>query len=103
MGKPRLCFTLLYSDGDFCLSRNFKIQKVGDLEWIKTNYEFESISRSIDELVILNVDRTGPTKKFIEDIRRIIDGCFMPIAIGGGIRSKEDAKKFLRMVRTKLS
>lgn len=94
MGKPRLCFTLLYSDGDFCLSRNFKIQKVGDLEWIKTNYEFESISRSIDELVILNVDRTGPTKKFIEDIRRIIDGCFMPIAIGGGIRSKEDAKKF---------
>ena len=94
MGKPRLCFTLLYSDGDFCLSRNFKIQKVGNLEWIKDNYEFESISRSIDELVILNIDRTGPTEKFIEDIRRIIDGCFMPIAIGGGIRSKEDAKIF---------
>ena len=28
MGKPRLCFTLLYSDGDFCLSRNFKIKKL---------------------------------------------------------------------------
>ena len=94
MGKPRLCFTLLYSDGDFCLSRNFKIQKVGNLEWIKSNYEFESISRSIDELVILNIDRTGPTKIFIEDIRKIIDGCFMPIAIGGGIRSREDAKIF---------
>ena len=44
--------------------------------------------------MILNIDRTGPTEKFIEDIRRIIDGCFMPIAIGGGIRSKEDAKIF---------
>lgn len=94
MGKPRLCFTLLYSDGDFCLSRNFKIQKVGNLDWIKSNYEFESISRSIDELLILNIDRTGPTDKFIEDIRKIIDGCFMPIAIGGGIRSEDDAKIF---------
>ena len=94
MGKPRLCFTLLYSDGDFCLSRNFKIQKVGNLDWIKSNYEFESISRSIDELIILNVDRTGPTEKFIENIRKIIDGCFMPIAIGGGIRNEADAKKF---------
>ncbi len=94
MGKPRLCFTLLYSNGDFCLSRNFKIQKVGNLEWIKSNYEFESISRSIDELVILNIDRTGPTDKFIEDIRKVIDGCFMPIAIGGGIRNEMDAKVF---------
>ena len=94
MGKPRLCFTLLYSEGDFCLSRNFKVQKVGNLEWIKSNYEFESISRSIDELVILNIDRTGPTDKFIDDIRKIIDGCFMPIAIGGGIRSQKDAKIF---------
>lgn len=94
MGKPRLCFTLLYSDGNFCLSRNFKIQKVGNLDWIKSNYEFESISRSVDELIILNIDRTGPTDKFIEDIRKVIDGCFMPIAIGGGIRSVDDAKIF---------
>ena len=45
-------------------------------------------------MVILNIDRTGPTKVFIEDIRKIIDGCFMPIAIGGGIRSRDDAKIF---------
>ena len=57
MLKPRLIFTLLYADKSFNLSRNFKLQNVGDYEWLTNNYEFESIARSIDELVILNVNR----------------------------------------------
>ena len=57
MNKPRLCFTLLYANGMFHLSRNFKLQAVGDLSWLIDNYEFESIARSIDELIILNVDK----------------------------------------------
>ena len=40
MLKKRIIFTLLYKDGSFCLSRNFNLQKVGNLNWIKKNYDF---------------------------------------------------------------
>ena len=53
MLKKRVIFTLLYDNGSFMLSRNFRLQRVGDLEWLKKNYNFSKISFSIDELVIL--------------------------------------------------
>ena len=57
MLKKRLIFTLLFSDGHFMLSRNFKLQKVGDLNWLNENYNFSKISFFIDELIILDVSR----------------------------------------------
>ena len=57
MLKKRVIFTLLYSQGNFYLSRNFRLQKVGDLRWLNENYNFSSVSSAIDELVILNVSR----------------------------------------------
>ena len=32
--KKRLIFCLLYSEGYFCHSRNFRCQKVGDYNWL---------------------------------------------------------------------
>ena len=58
MISPRLCFALLYSEENFNLSRNFNLQKVGDTNWILENYEFEEMSKSIDELTILNISKT---------------------------------------------
>ena len=57
MLKQRLIFTLLYDRGNFMLSRNFRLQKVGDIDWLQKNYNFSSISHSIDELIILDVSR----------------------------------------------
>ena len=57
MLKKRIIFTFLYSDGIFVQSRNFSLQKVGDISWLKKNYNFNDISRYIDELIILNVSR----------------------------------------------
>ena len=54
MSKKRLIFTLIYSDGFFNLSRNFKLQNVGDINWLKNHYDFSKISFSIDELLILD-------------------------------------------------
>lgn len=93
MVKPRLCFTLLYANGGFHLSRNFNLQSVGDFDWLMDNYEFESIARSIDELFIINVssgniDWIG----FKNTIQRVVKRCFMPVAVGGGIKTMEDAK-----------
>lgn len=94
MVKPRLCFTLLYADGNFHVSRNFDLQSVGNLDWLVENYEFDSIARAIDELIILNVSRGVVNwEDFIATIQSIARHCFMPLAVGGGIRTRGQADR----------
>lgn len=94
MVKPRLCFTLLFADGYFNVSRNFNLQQVGNLAWLVENYEFDSIARAIDELIILNVSRgTVDWDDFINNMQNIARQCFMPIAVGGGVRTMEQADR----------
>ena len=91
--KPRMCFTLLFANGNFHLSRNFQLQTVGNFDWLMENYELESIARSIDELLILNVSREDHDwDDFVRNINQVIKHCFMPVAVGGGIRSLEHVK-----------
>ena len=97
MVHKRLIFTLLYDQGQFMLSRNFRLQKVGDLAWLQTHYNFFKISYSIDELIVLDVSRTQRSPgKFCESLKALTEGCFVPIAAGGGVRSIEDANRLLR-------
>jgi len=78
------------------LSRNFRLQKVGDFNWLKKHYNFEKIAFSIDELIILDVTREGRNiKEFSSAIKEVIKNVFIPIAVGGGIRSINDAKLLL--------
>lgn len=93
MRKKRLIFTLLYHDGYFMLSRNFRLQKVGELKWIEDKYNFKKIAFSIDELIILSVDREERNEiEFCETVTQLINNVFVPIAVGGGITSYEYAK-----------
>jgi cyclase len=95
--KKRLIFTLFYADGHFMLSRNFTIQKVGDLEWLERNYNFSKIAHAIDELIILDISRDErDTQRFREHVQAVAKDCFVPIAAGGGIRYVEDARQLLR-------
>lgn len=97
MLKKRIIFTLLYSDGYFILSRNFRLQRVGDDNWLKKNYDFSSVSSYIDELIVLDVSRGQRDKdRFCSALQSITRGCFVPIAAGGGVRSVEDARRLLR-------
>jgi len=97
MLKKRLIFTLLYNQGQFVLSRNFRLQKVGDLDWLQTNYNFSKISFSIDELLVLDVTRgERDTGAFCDTLKALTQGCFVPIAAGGGVRSIEHARALLR-------
>jgi imidazole glycerol-phosphate synthase subunit HisF len=92
MLKKRLIFTLLFNKGNFMLSRNFRLQKVGNANWLKNSYNFEHIAFSIDELILLDVTRNDrDIILFSEAIRSIVDTCFIPVSAGGGIRSEEDA------------
>lgn len=97
MLRKRLVFTLLYSDGNFVLSRNFRLQNVGNIGWLKRNYDFSKISFAIDELIVLDVTRgERDFEKFCDVLKQLSDGCFIPIAAGGGVRSSADARSLLR-------
>jgi imidazole glycerol-phosphate synthase subunit HisF len=96
MLKKRIIFTLLYDQGTFVLSRNFRLQKVGDLCWLKENYDFSRVAFSIDELIILDVSRgVRDEEKFCEHVRSLSEESFIPIAAGGGIQNVEQAQKLL--------
>ena len=93
MLRKRLIFTLIYSDGYFMQSRNFRLQKVGNVNWLKNNYKFGEIATSIDELIILNANKENKNiKYFANSISEIVNEVFIPIAAGGGIKSMEDAE-----------
>ncbi|MSR76820.1 MAG: imidazole glycerol phosphate synthase subunit HisF [Candidatus Omnitrophica bacterium] len=97
MLKKRVIFTLLFDHGSFMLSRNFRLQRVGDLRWLQKNYNFYRVAFSIDELIVLDVSRDARQfDLFCEHLKSLTEGCFMPIAAGGGIRSVEQAKQLLR-------
>ena len=90
MLKKRIIFTLLYIDGFFYQSRNFNLQKVGDVQWLKKNYNFQNISFFIDELIILNISRNEKNlDKFITVVKKVSEFSFVPVTVGGGINSKK--------------
>lgn len=96
MLKKRLIFTLLLQEGIIQLSRNFSLQAVGNLDWLYKHYDFDSMARSVDELVLLNVGRAQKNiTEFAANVSSISKKCFMPIAAGGGISCIEDAYAIL--------
>jgi len=97
MLKKRLIYTLLYNHGQFMLSRNFRLQSVGDINWLQKNYNFAQISFFIDELIVLDVSRgERNTKNFCTALKALSKGCFVPIAAGGGVNTIEKARHLLR-------
>lgn len=97
MLRNRLIFSLIYSDGAFTQSRNFRLQKVGDINWLERNYKFQKISFSLDELIVLNASKTGKDiTEFSKTVSRLVGDVFIPVAAGGGIRSLSDADLLFR-------
>lgn len=97
MLKKRIIFTLLYDRGYFMLSRNFRLQRVGNLEWLQRNYNFAHIAFFIDELIVLDVTRgVSDSNAFCMTLQALTSDCFVPIAAGGGVRSVAQARQLLR-------
>ncbi len=93
MLRKRLIFTLIFNNGSFVQSRNFRLQKVGDIDWLEKNYKFKNLASSLDELIILNASRENKgTLDFAEILSRLVEDVFIPICAGGGIRCMDDAK-----------
>ncbi len=93
MLRKRIIFTLIYSDGFFNQSRNFRLQKVGNEKWLENNYQFSKIAHSLDELILVNATKSNKDiQKFSSTISKIVEKVFIPICAGGGIRSVADAE-----------
>jgi imidazole glycerol-phosphate synthase subunit HisF len=51
-------------------------------------------SQSADELIVLNVERDHPSiEPLLQVLGRIAETCFMPLTIGGGVRTMADAQR----------
>ena len=94
MLKKRIIFTLLYDNGNYIQSRNFRRQKIGNANWINKNYNFSYISEFIDELAILDISHKKNKKKLIDYKKKITKNVFVPLALGGGIKKYDDAKYY---------
>lgn len=93
MLRKRIIFTLIYSDEYFMQSRNFRLQRVGNIHWLEKNYQFQKIAFSLDELIVLNATRNDKNiNKFSKIIAQIRKDVFIPVAAGGGIRHIKDAE-----------
>ena len=96
--KKRLIFTLYYKNGFFCVSRNFRLQKVGDFNWLIDNFKLIEASNHFDELVLINLsDKIHEPKDFQDILRFIANNLFIPIAAGGGILNLVDAEKLIQV------
>ena len=93
----RIIYCLYFKDNNFYLSRNFSLQRVGDLNWLIKNFEFSSTSIYIDELIVILVKK-NPDKldfvNFFKNVENLKKNIFMPIILGGGIKSLDLAKNF---------
>lgn len=93
MLRKRIIFTLIYENSYFNQSRNFTLQKVGDINWLERHYKFRDIAFSLDELIILNATKNDKELiKFAKLLEKLVDYVFIPKAAGGGISRIEDAK-----------
>lgn len=93
MVKKRLIFSLLYYQDFFVLSRNFKKQKVGDFDWLLSRYKLLDALNSLDELVIINLDRNQPGfDRVLTIANHLSQVASLPLAIGGGITNLNMAK-----------
>ena len=91
MLRKRLIFGLIYNDGNFMQSRNFRLQKVGDISWLENNYKFQTQSFALDELLVLNASRNKKDiYEFSKTVARLVEGVFIPLSAGGGIRCLAD-------------
>ncbi len=86
MLKKRVIISLLLNDGELYRTKQF----VPDYSY---TMEFVTVD-SIDELFIIDITRPGEGKRenFTRYVKRIVENCFVPVCVGGHIRTLEDVK-----------
>lgn len=92
--KTRVMPTLLYKDVEV-------VKGVGFDSWRRVGSVMQAVRvynlREVDELVFLDVSATGADRSpDVSLIEQVAEACFMPLTVGGGIRSLEDVRRLLK-------
>jgi cyclase len=94
--NKRVIFELVYENGFFCQSRNFRLQRVGDVNWLLKAYNFPQLAANIDELLIVDASRgVRDTEMFTDVVKKLTRQLFVPLTLGGGVDSIGVAQKFV--------
>ena len=84
MLKKRIIISLTFLNGVLFRTKNF----IPDYRYTK---EFINLW-NIDELILIDVSNKKFKKEFLDIIKFFSNNCFVPISIGGGIKSVNDAR-----------
>lgn len=101
MLKTRIIPTLLY--------KNFGLVKgIGFDSWRRVGSALQTINvysiREVDELVFLDITATEEERMpDLEVVDDLADECFMPLTVGGGIRTIEDVHRLLMVGADKVA
>lgn len=95
MLKTRIIPTLLYKDMGL-------VKGIGFDSWRRVGGAMQSIKvynmREVDELVFLDITATRDNRQpDFNLIDELADECFMPLAVGGGIKTVDDVRKLLNV------
>lgn len=97
MLRDRLIFVLFYCDGYFVQSRNFRLQKVGNIDWLASNYKFFELARSIDELIVVDLSKgEKQSDSFLNCVERLVKGIHIPLGVGGGIKNLDQVVELFK-------
>src|SRR5438552_17888086 len=93
--------TLLYKDVEL-------VKGVGFDSWRPVGSAMEAVKvynfRAVDELVFLDVSATRDGRPPDFDlVDELADECFMPLTVGGGVRSMDDVRDLLRVGADKVA
>ena len=78
MLRKRIIFTLIYADNYFNQSRNFRLQKVGNENWLENNYKFSKIAHALDELILIDASKsTRNIQQFSSILSNIVNNVLM--------------------------
>jgi cyclase len=99
--KIRVMPTLLYKDVGLVKGKGFD-------SWRRTGSVMQTVKvynmREVDEMVFLDITATSQNREpDFEFVDEIADECFMPLTVGGGIRSVEDVRRLLMVGADKIS
>jgi len=87
---------LLFDGQNFFLSRNFRLQRLGNLAWLRTNFQIFQLASFVDEIVVFHVARSADSESFGHALQGLAEEIFVPLSVGGGIRRLEDADRLFR-------
>jgi imidazole glycerol-phosphate synthase subunit HisF len=98
MHKVRIAPTLLYKN-NLVKGKNFKSWRVvGNLYQMIKLYNL----REVDELIFFDIDASKNNTIQFSLIDEFADDCFVPLTIGGGIKSLDDIKNLLKVGADKI-